>query len=480
MTSLNDLIARVGRVRRWLLALSVLRIAAAGAGLRVPVRRRIRVARSPRPFRHAGPGVVARAVPGVDRVGLYFVVRVLRRDMTYANAANYIEGKRSFDQQLVAAVEYYEGRGDYPYSKALAAQLVRQVDSAAQGYRFDSTIEKWQGYLLAGFVLLCACVVGLFVRQNVLFISSYLARLLQPFSAVEPVPATVLESATDDIVAGVDAPVTFEVAVQGRVPESVSLVLTRHAIRTMRTLLRRPRGSSSHGASIRRVERSSRRRSPSMRTGRFEYRFETPDARSDSHELRVCELPSIQRVTAKVFPPGTSQEGGDRDANGTPATQGQPYEVELTDKPLAVLPHSRIELSAQASTALREAVMVGPDGQPVTQSLNGENRFGFEFTADKPSSIQLNAVSTDGLSAGQAKELRVVLKSDERPQFKLVSPEGDYLATDVASIPIAFEVTDDFGLESAELICELAGPGAGRAGVRVAAGGAAGVSDACP
>ncbi|MEN6334646.1 MAG: hypothetical protein ABFE01_10315 [Phycisphaerales bacterium] len=452
---LNDLIARVGRVRRWLLALSVLRIAALGLACVS-----LYIGGYAWLDHHIHFGTLGRVSSlalflTLVAAGLYFVVRVLRRDMTYANAANFIEGKRSFDQQLVAAVEYYEGRGDYPYSKALAAQLVRQVDSATQDYRFDSTIEKWQGYLLAGFVLLSMCIVGLFVRQNVLFISSYLARLIRPFSSVAPMPAAALKSATDDIVAGVDTPVTFEAAIEGRAPESATLVLTPrdpndpNAPSTERIEL--ARSTDSEGRTTFTTTKSF------DATGRFRYRFETPEAQSDSHELRVCELPSIQRVTAKVFPPGAPQEGRDPNAVGSTAAPGQPYEVELTDQPLAVLPHSRVELSAQASTGLREATMVGPDGQPVTRPLQGENHFGFEFTADKPSSIQLNAVSVDGLTAGKTKELQVVLKSDERPQFKLVSPEGDCLATDVASIPIAFEVTDDFGLESAELVCELPG-----------------------
>ncbi|HSW02360.1 MAG TPA: hypothetical protein VLI39_19505 [Sedimentisphaerales bacterium] len=455
---LNDLIARVGRVRRWLLALSALRIGALGLacislyiGGYAWLDHRIH-------FGSIGRLSSLVLFLALLAVGLHFIVRVLRRDMTYANAANYIEGKRSFDQQLVAAVEYYEGRVDYPYSKSLAAQLVRQVDSATQGYRFDSTIEKWQGYLLAGFVLLCACVVGFFVHQNVLFFSSYLARLLRPFSAVQPAADTVLESATGDIVAGVDDPVTFELAVEGRVPESASLVLTRCDPNDANA----PRESLTERIELARSTDSDGRTKFTATEsfdapGRFEYRFETPQARSDSHELRVCESPSIDRITAKVFPPGAPPEGGDSDPNGTPATPMQPYEVELADKPLEVLPHSRVELTAQASTPLREATMTGPDGTPVTQPLNGENRFGFEFTADKPSSIQLNAVSVDGLTSGQTKELRVVLKSDARPEFKLVSPDGDCLATDVASIPIAFEVTDDFGLERAELLCELPG-----------------------
>lgn len=452
---LNDLIARVGRVRRWLLALSVLRIAALGLACVS-----LYIGGYAWLDHHLHFGTLGRVSSlalflALVAAGLYFVVRVLRRDMTYANAANYIEGKRSFDQQLVAAVEFYEGRGDYPYSKALAAQLVRQVDSATQGYRFDSTIEKWQGYLLAGFVLLGVCVVGLFVRQNVLFISSYLARLIRPFSAVAPMPAMALKSATDDIVAGVDTPVTFEAAIEGRVLESATLVLTPRDPND-------PNAPSAERIELARSTDSEGRTKFTATksfdaTGRFTYRFETPEAQSDSHELRVCELPSIQRVTAKVFPPGVPQEGRDSNAGESLTAAGQPYEIELTDQPLAVLPHSRVELSARASMGLREATMVGPDGQPATQPLNGESKFGFEFTADKPSSIQLNAVSVDGLTAGKAKELQVILKSDERPQFKLVSPDGDCLATDVASIPIAFDVTDDFGLESAELVCEQPG-----------------------
>lgn len=455
---LKDLIARVGQVRRWLLALSVLRIAALGLACVS-----LYIGGYAWLDHHVRFGTFGRVLSlvlflALSAVGLYFIVRVLRRDMTYANAANYIEGRHSFDQQLVAAVEYYEGRSDYPYSKALAAQLVRQVDFAARGCRFDSTIEKWQGYLLAGFVLLCACVVGLFVRQNVLFISSYLTRLLRPFSAVEPAPATVLESRTGDVVAGVDMPVTFEAQVEGRVPESGSLVLTpldpndaNDSSKAVGERIELTRTTDSQGRTLLTATKSF------DAPGRFEYRFETPGARSDSHELHVCELPSIERVTAKVFPPGAPQGGADRDGGEASEAQGQPYEVELTDKPLAVLPHSRVELTAQASTALREATMVGPNGQPVTRSLDGENRFGFEFTADKSSSIRLSAVSSEGFPGGEPREFQVVLKSNERPEFKLVSPEGDCQATDVASIPIAFEVTDDFGLERAELVCELPG-----------------------
>ena len=157
-TTLNDLIGRVGRVRRWLLAISALRIAALGLasvslyiGLYAWIDHHVH-------FGRLGRVSAFVLFASMLAAGLYYVVRVLRREMTYVYAANYVENRRSFDQQLVAAVEYYEGKGDYPYSQALARQLVLQVDRAAEGYRFDSTVAKWQGYLLSGFILLCLVV----------------------------------------------------------------------------------------------------------------------------------------------------------------------------------------------------------------------------------------------------------------------------------------------------------------------------------
>jgi len=444
---LNDLIARVRRVRAWLLALSALRIAAVGLacvsayiGLYAWLDHHVH-------FGTLGRVLSLALFLAMIGIGLYCIVRVLRREMTYARAANYIESKHSFDQQLVAAVEYYEGKGDYPYSKALAGQLVRQVNLVSQGYRFDSTIRRWQGYLLFGFILLCVFVVGLFVRQNVLYLSSYLGRLVRPFSAIEPVPATVLESAQGDLVVGVDDPVAFAVAVQGREPESVTLVISRCDPND---------GNEPSDVDVERIEmtratdEAGKTRFTATKSfdaaGQFEYRFEAPGMRSDGRSIRVCETPSIERVVATVFPPARE---------GLPPVQ--PYEQEVTDQPLAVLPHSRVEFKAQASMAMREAVVVGPDGQATTQSLNGADSFEFEVTADRASSIQVSGTSTDGLASAQAKELQIVLKSDQPPEFKLVSPQGDYLTTDVASVPIVFDVTDDFGLDGAQLVCELPG-----------------------
>jgi len=442
---LDSLIARVGRVRRWLLALTALRIAALGLafvslyiGLYAWLDHHVQ-------FGRAGRVSAFALLLAMMAAGLYRIIRVLRRDMTYAHAANYIESRHSFDQQLVAAVEYYEGKSDYPYSKALARQLVLQVNSAAAGCRFDSVVDRRQGYLLSGFILLCLLVVGFFVRQNVLYISSYLARLVRPFSDVQAVPVTTLESMTDDIVTGPDAPVTLTASVRGRVPPSVTLVLTRPEPNDVNDALpREPERIEASPALDAQGNTTFTATKSFDAPGRFEYRFETPDVRSDSHVVRVCELPAIKSITATIAPPHR---------DGVPPVP--PYEQPVANGKLEVLPGSRVELKAQATMPLREATATGSNGRQSVQHSSGDDSFTVQFAADKASSLQLNVVSTDGLANSTPQELRIVLKSDEPPQFKLVSPEGDYLATDVASIPITFEVTDDFGLDSARLLCEL-------------------------
>jgi len=125
----------------------------------------------------------------------------------------------------VAAVEYFERKEDYPYSRTLADQLVSRWTSRRAS--FASILSSRSGratYWRAHRAELC--VVGWFVQQNVSYFAAYLSRLLRPLAKIEPVPATVLTSATDDIVAARNDSVTLSAAIQGRTPESASLVLT--------------------------------------------------------------------------------------------------------------------------------------------------------------------------------------------------------------------------------------------------------------
>lgn len=442
---LNDLIARVGHVRRWLLALGVLKTAALWLTcLSIYIAAYALIDHHVH-FEWRGRLLALGLLIVLLGILCRYLVKMLRRDMTYTHAANHVESRQSFDQQLVAVIEFYEGKSDYPYSKSLARQLVVHVGRATEGLSLDATVDKWHGYVLAACVLLCLSIVGLFVRYNVRYFTSYLTRLVRPFSQIEPVPTTAIESITGDTVTEPNVPVALSAAISGHLPDSAALVLTRPGVEEPNGITRPNIERIPITPQVANEGQFTLAAAPSFdRLETVSYHFEAGDRRTEPHTITVAEAPAIRRMTATVTRPGPDDR-----------TPGHTYTEEISDGLLEVLPDSRIQLQVQACTPLQEAAVAGPDGQATTRSVQSPDTFGVEFMAEQTSTMEFSLISDKGLPNSTPQRLRVRLKSDETPQFKLLSPESDYLATNVASIPIVFQVTDDFGLTSAQLCCEL-------------------------
>jgi len=443
---LNSLVARVGKVRQWLLTLAVLKVAAlclifvsGYVGVYAWLDHRLNFDETGRIIAFvlliAGFGFLS-----------YMLTRSLLGHISYSGAANYIEGKKDFGQQLVTAIEYYENKQDYPYSRALAEHLVLQIDKASKAFKFDSTVEKWRGYVFAAIILTGLGAGYFYVHDNYVYFSSYFARLTRPLAAVAPVTATSLESLTKDIVVEPESEVTFAAEIEGQVPEFGKLVIVDANSETTEG------GEDSKSEEIQ-VEPSfdaeGRPRFEATKsfsqTGQLKYRFETPSATTDWHKLSVCEAPDINSISADVSLPRRWPR----------KTWIEPYTEQIEGHTLEVIPWSKVTLNVQTNDNLREVTVTGLDGKPVTQQLNGVNQFSFSFTADKGGTIKFDLVGEKGLANDSVPDLEVIVKTDEPPKFELVSPDGDYLATDVASVPITFKVTDDFGLDSTEMYVEM-------------------------
>jgi len=360
---LDRLVGKVAKVRRWLVTLAVLKVAvwcmvcvSAYIGIYAWLDHLFN-------FQPLGRFMALILMLGGLASLIWWLRRLLVKHISYSGAANYIENRRSFNQQLVTAVEYYENKDDYPYSRALAEQVVAQVDKESETFEFDSVVEKWKGYVFAASILLGATVVCFYVHDNYVFFSSYFARLVRPLAAVEPLTPTMLKSLTKDIVA--------------------------------------PSGS----------------------------------------------LASIKSIVADVSPPARAT-GGER---------AKTYTEQIENHSLKAIRFSSITLNVQATESLREAVIIGLDGKSITRQLNAADRFTFSFKADRTGSVGFRLVGGQGLANDDIPDLEVIAKVDEAPEFKLISPQGDYLATDVASVPIIFEVTDDFGLDSVQISLEMPG-----------------------
>jgi len=445
---LNALVARVGKVRRWLVTLAILRIAAlclifvsVFTGLYAWLDHRLNF------------GEIARITSFVILVaGLAFLLRRLTKlllsHISCSAAANYIEDKRSFNQQLVTAIEYYENKQDYPYSKALAEQLVLKVDEQSGEFRLDSTVKKWQGFALGAVILFGLIVASFYVRDNYVYFSSYFTRLISPLASVEPLSSTHLESITQDIVAEPDTEVKFEAEITGRVPESGKLVLAMLTPETADTdheqqfqeMQIQPRSIEGEKTKFQATKSFSQ-------PGKFRYRFETDTTTTEWHELNISQAPEIESMTAKVTVPKRPPR----------RKWVKPYTEQIQSNTLEVISGSSVTLSVKATDKLSKIIATGPDGKTITRQLNGAEDFEFHFTADKNGTANFNLVNEDGLTNDNVPDLQVIVKTDEPLKFKLISPDGDYLATNVASVPVTFEVTDDFGLESLKMCLEIPG-----------------------
>jgi len=301
---LNALVGRVGKVRRWLAALAIMRIAAlcliftsVYIGVYAWLDHRLNFGQ------HGRVIALILLLTGIAGL-LHRLTKLLLSHVSCSGAANYIENRRSFNQQLVTAMEYHENKQEYPYSRALAEHLVLCVDKDCSGFRFDSTVEKWQGYVLGAIILFGLATAWFYVRDNYVYFSAYFARLAHPVASVAALSSTSLEPITEDIVAEPNSEVTFAAEIEGRTPELGRLVLVKlepdaageaEAPKTEEMQVR----PTTDGDRTPRFEAS---RSFSE-TGRFKYRFETDSASSNWHELTICSAPEIENITATVAMP---------------------------------------------------------------------------------------------------------------------------------------------------------------------------------
>lgn len=445
---LNALVARVAKVRRWLVTLAVLKVAAMCL-IFVSVFTGFYAWLDHRLIFNETARIIAflMLVAGLALL-LHRLTKLLISHVSYSAAASYIESKKSFNQQLVTAIEYYENKQHYPYSKALAGQLVLRLDKEGGGFKFDSTVEKWRAYTLGAVILFGLVAATFYVRDNYIYFSSYFSRLTRPLASVEPLSATHLESITKDIVAETGSEIRFAAEITGTMPESGTLVLIELKPETAddsrqqqrQEIQIRPRSVEGKTTQFEAAKSFSQ-------PGRFKYRFETDSAATEWHELSISTAPAIESMTAKVTVP-----------RKPPRRKWiKPYTEQIENNTLEVVPGSSVTLSVQATDKLSKMTAAGPDGKTITRQLNGEDEFTFNFTADKNGPVKFSLVGEQGLVNNNVPDLQVIIKTDEPPKFNLISPDGDYLTTNVASVPVTFEVIDDFGLESVKMHLEIPG-----------------------
>lgn len=91
--------------------------------------------------------------------------------ISLSEAANYVEKKSSFQQQLVAAIEYYEQKQDYPYSKELAEHMIVGLDEQSKGFDFKSTVSLRTSWICTFLIAVAFCGISYLLMNNFTYYS---------------------------------------------------------------------------------------------------------------------------------------------------------------------------------------------------------------------------------------------------------------------------------------------------------------------
>ncbi len=369
---------------------------------------------------------------------LFRLCKMLISHISLSQAANYIESKNNFEQQLVAAIEYHEDDADYPYSRELAGELIKRVGTAAENTDFDSTVSKRQMYVLLTIIVFGLITTCFYLFDNFSYFACYFTRLITPLAEIKPLPQTSLEPITEDITIEPNSVATLSAKIGGRLPESGKLVIAdsnQNSDPNTYVQLRPVIGNDKKNRFETRV--------PFESAGNFLYRFESGEAISPWQKITVCTIPKIKSITANVLPEKNWHM--------------KPYTEDVNDFVIKVIENSSVTLTIKTSENLSKAVITDMDGKKLTKELNNTDSFNFKFDAEQEGFIEFALPSTGDVANESIQRLQVKLKVDAPAKFKLISPASDYSATNVASVPISFEVTDDFGLKSVSLSWEIAG-----------------------
>ncbi|TAL16368.1 hypothetical protein EPN96_09550 [bacterium] len=114
-------------------------------------------------------------------------------------------------------------------------------------------------------------------------------------------------------------------------------------------------------------------------------------------------------------------------------------------------PGSKVTLAGKLSYAVDSGVFEGPGGEEIPLAVSGD-AFTVSWALMKGGVYTL-AFQKSGLSAPSSFGARTItLLEDEKPAVELLEPAGDLEIAGTEAVLVAFTATDDFSVESAELV----------------------------
>ena len=143
---LQDLVQQVGIVRRWLVVTARLKSTVLALGVVVAYVTLFTLLDYWCHFHFdARILILVLFVVTCAIVGRWLVSRFTMK-ISFGHAAEHIESQQNFYRQLVTAMEYYDNRQHYAYSRSLAHLLIRQIHGKTEDLDFRGFVNRWPAF----------------------------------------------------------------------------------------------------------------------------------------------------------------------------------------------------------------------------------------------------------------------------------------------------------------------------------------------
>lgn len=369
---------------------------------------------------------------GCFSVALYFLwresIHPLRKRLDEDGVALLIEyALPQFKTRFIASLQL--GRDAGAKTSSLVRALLAQTASMAASLDFRNVVKTAKLKRALGAWMRIVFAVSLLVWIGGGDASVLLLKRAMLFNI--PLPRkTHFLSITGDKKLGVGEDFKINVTAGGVIP-ATGRVLTTTASGQKREFSLSPDGKH-------RGEFSSIIRSPEES---FTYVVKLNDATSPSYQVQTFKRPTVTEVGCEqVYPAYVALPPVHRNVNNLSLLAGSRLKVVLkTNMP--------IDKGALVLAGIDREIPLQIDSQDKS-TLRRE----FEIPPKDLTGFSVRLVSTDGVSSSESAVYRIDLLPDHEPTVKITVPSRrEELATPQATIQIAFEAQDDFGIGKATL-----------------------------
>jgi hypothetical protein len=163
------------------------------------------------------------------------------------------------------------------------------------------------------------------------------------------------------------------------------------------------------------------------------YYVSAADVRSQTYEVRVVDLPSIDKLISTChFPEWTGREAETHDPGGD----------------IRTIADTRVEIQVTSDGELPRTALV-VDDESVSMSVDGNSGSG-EFTVEQDGQYYVAAL-VGGEQIRLTDDFFIRVLEDEPPEIEFVRPGRDWSASSIEEVTARISAADDFRLDSLEL-----------------------------